>query len=182
MNPNGSALLHDRGIDTTLFEDILEAFKSLNRGVPLEVKCLVEVPVVEEQIAFFFTHVKRRSTLTLLTFELLSHRFEVSILAKRCQEYVLAAVRGHVHLDHEGDEAFIGWHIDLPMLVVIGHSIAQMSEIGEVKLQVVLCVDIARTSNNSLEILPLLELQRARLLFSKQWIAEHAEFELASAI
>ena len=104
-----------------------------------------------------------------------------SVLAVLRQKNTLAAVAGRVHLDQQGDEALISWHIDLSLVVEVGHSIGQMLDICEVNLNVVLGIDVARPFDNLRKILSLLQLQRARLFIPEQGVAEYAEFEQTSA-
>ena len=163
-------------------QDVFEAFESLYRGSTFEVKCLVKVPVVEEQFVLVLSHVKRRSTCTVKAAEFLTPlRPLIFVLTVWRQENTLAAVAGHVHLDEQSDEALIGWHIDLLFIVEVGHSIGQMLDICEVNLNVVLGIDVARPFDNLRKILSLLKLQRARLFIPEQGVTEYAEFEQASA-
>ena len=75
-------------------------------------------------------------------------RLLISVLAVRCQKNTLAAVAWHVHLDQQGDVALIGWHIDLSLIVEVGHAVSQMLDISEVNLNVVFGINVARPFDN----------------------------------
>ena len=181
LHADGSAL-GDGCVDAALTKDLLEALEALNRGATLEVECLAEVPVVEEEVGVLLAHVERRAAPALVCPEFLTLCSCVLFLAVGRQEDLLTTVRGPVHLDQHSHEAVSFGEVDAPLLVIVRYFVGEVLDIGKVDIEEVLCIDVALTSDYALEFLPLLVLLDAGLFILEQGVAEDAELELARAV
>ena len=137
----------DVSVGAALTKDLLEAIEVLKRGVTFEVKCLVKVPVIEEEVGVILAHIERRATSALVCPELLILRFYILVLAVRRQEDLLTRMRRPVHLDQHSHEAFVFGEVYEPLFVEVRNLIGELLDIGKVDVEEVLYIEITLTSD-----------------------------------